>query len=61
MKFKPLTKESRIEFVMNECDKRGLNVYQCNGCHVLISNNRKPQVCALCLSVDIVVVKESIK
>lgn len=55
---KPLNKQTMIEFVMRESDKRGLNVYQCKGCNVLNSNRKKPQVCGLCLSTDIVVVKE---
>lgn len=55
---KPLNKQAKIEFVMQESDRRGLNVYQCGNCEVLNSNRKKPQVCGLCLSTDIKVVKE---
>jgi len=49
------------KFIVQECDEKGLNIYECNGCKVLNSKNKKPQVCGLCLSTDIKVVKESRK
>lgn len=61
MRIKPLDKAARLRFIFEESDKKGLNIYQCGQCHVLNSNRKKPQVCGLCLSTDIKVVKESRK
>lgn len=57
MRCKPINKEAQLKFI-EESDKKGLNVYQCNNCKVLNSKNKKPKVCGLCLSKDISIVKE---
>jgi len=61
MRCKPINKQLMEKFIVQECDEKGLNIYECNGCKVLNSKNKKPQVCGLCLSTDIKVVKESRK
>lgn len=61
MRCKPLDKAARLRFIFEEADKKGLNIYQCDSCHVLNSNKKKPQVCGLCLSNNISVVKERLK
>lgn len=61
MRCKPLNKQAMDKFISQECDEKGLNVYQCNECKVVSSRSRKPQVCGLCLSTDIRVVKERSK
>lgn len=54
---KPLDDKARQGFIDQEL-KRGLSIYQCNGCSVMNSNRKKPKVCCMCQSQDIKVVKE---
>lgn len=59
MRCKPLDNAARKRFILEESDNKGLNIYQCDDCKVLNSKRKKPQVCGLCLSKDISVVKEN--